>query len=83
MTTEAQRRALEEVREERDHQKKRWDPGHDREHKPDDWVLILTVWMGKLAYASPFFMGNAYDKRKFRKRLVQVTAIALAALEAL
>lgn len=82
--TEAWRKALSAIIEEREYQKKRWGPERDRGHTPEEWHVILTVWMGKLAFETPTFQGgSSYDKAKFLKRLAQVGAIAAAAYEAL
>lgn len=81
---EAQRVALKAIIEEREYQNKRWGPDHDKKHTPEEWHVILSVWLGKLANETPMFQGEAYyDKAKFLKRLAQMGAIAAAAYEAL
>lgn len=82
--SEAWRLALGAIIDEREYQKKRWGPEHDRGHTPEEWHVILSVWMGKLANETPMFQGESfYEKAKFLKRLAQVGAIAAAAYEAL
>jgi hypothetical protein len=81
---DAQRAALDAIIQERSYQKTRWKPEHDKDHTPEDWHIILSVWMGKLANETPLFQGESfYDKKKYLKRLAQVGAIAAAAYEAL
>jgi len=81
---EAQRLALNAIIEEREYQKNRWGPDHDKKHTPEEWHVILSVWLGKLANETPMFQGEAYyDKAKFLKRLAQMGAIAAAAYEAI
>lgn len=68
---------------ERTYQKQRWSPEHDKSHTPEEWHIILSAWMGKLANETPLFQGEAYyDRKKFLKRLAQIGAIAAAAYEA-
>jgi len=81
---ESRRRALDEVIEELEYQDQRWGMTHDRQHTPEEWHVILSVWLGKLAQETPMFQGgNKYDKAKFQKRLRQIGAIAIAAHAAL
>jgi hypothetical protein len=75
----AQRRALNRVLEERDHQIKRWTPEHDRRHTTQDWSTILTSYNGKVASTTSLYLD---DKEAFKKRVTQLAAICLAALEA-
>lgn len=79
-----QRASLEEVIKEREYQSSRWGAPHDKQHSEEDWITILTVWLGKTASELPSYrLHNDPEGRKaFRKRLVQLTAIGLAALEA-
>lgn len=72
------RQVLEDVLKERDYQRGRWDTEHDVLHSHFEWVSILTTWLGKAASSA---LGG--DRAGLRKRLVQVTAIGLAAIEAL
>ena len=81
---EAQRVALNAIIQEREYQKTRWRPDHDKAHTPEEWHIILSVWLGKLANETPMFQGEGYyDKQKFLKRLAQLGAIAAAAYETL
>lgn len=80
-----QRAALEDVLRERLYQKDRWGTPHDTKHSAEDWVTILTVWLGKTASELPSYRlhDDPEGRKAFRKRLVQLTAIGLAALEAI
>jgi len=78
-----QRQALDEVLKERDWQREQWSTQHDREHGPADWLNILSVYTGKLAYETPLYKQAGYDREKFKKRLAQIAAISIAAWEAL
>ena len=81
---EARRKALDEIVKELDYQSQKWGAEHDKKHTPEEWHVILTVWMGKLAQETPMFQGEAYyDKAKFMKRLRQIGAISAAAIAAL
>ena len=82
---EAQRRVMAAVFEEREYQRQRWGAPHDKQHTRTDWLVILNVWMGKVAEHVPPYVASE-DKgslRSYRKRLVQTAAICLAALEAI
>ena len=83
------REVLEEILQEREYQEKRWGVEHDAKHTFQDWLVILTVWLGKLAstvhpYAFLDKQPNpSQDRKDYRKRLIQVAAICLAAVEAM
>jgi len=84
LETKAQQAALDAIIKEREYQRKRWRPEHDKKHTEEEWHTILSVWMGKLANETPMFQGEGfYDKAKFLRRLAQVGAIAAAAYEAI
>lgn len=82
--TRTSRAALDAIIEEREYQKTRWTPDHDMQHTPEEWHIIMSVWLGKLANETPMFQGESYyDKKKFLKRLAQIGAIAAAAYESI
>jgi len=72
------RTVLDDVIKERDYQRKRWSTEHDVLHSHFEWVSIISTWLGKAASAA---LGS--DTGTFRKRLVQIAAISIAAIEAL
>lgn len=73
-------RALKEILTEREYQKSRWEADHDQSHSTQDWSTIMAAYMGKVARAVPPYA--AYDDpRNFRRRVTQLGAICLAALE--
>lgn len=78
------RAALQAVIDEREYQRHRWDTPHDRQHSRAGWLTILNVWMGKTAEnVAPYAAADDKESlRGFRKRLTQIAAICLAALEA-
>ncbi len=66
---------LDEVKQERERQDAMWGgPDHDNYHGPDQWCCLLMERLGKAAD-----MGISRDT--FRRRLVQVAALAVAAIE--
>ena len=67
-----------DVLKERDYQRGRWSVEHDVLHSHCEWVSILVTWLGKAASSA---IGG--DASTFRKRLVQVAAISMAAIEAI
>lgn len=67
---------LSAVLAERNRQRSLYSDQHDREHGGADWVALLTMYTGKLAAAE--FGGGP---KEFEKRIIQVAAVALAALE--
>lgn len=83
------REVFNEILTEREYQKQRWGAEHDAKHTEQDWLSILTVWLGKAASTThPYAFLDAQlnvkkDKEAFRKRLIQIAAISLAAIEAL
>jgi hypothetical protein len=78
------RDALDGVLEEREYQRNRWGTPHDQQHSRADWLTILTVYSGKIAEnVTPYAASDDKESlRGFRKRLTQMAAICLAALEA-
>lgn len=77
-------KALASIIVERDRQRDQWSPEHDKKHDVSDWVTILAVYLGKLGYETRLYQGKGgFVKEKATKRLVQISAIALAAVEAL
>jgi hypothetical protein len=78
------REALDEILREREYQQKRWTPEHDKAHTAEDWLSILTVYMGKFAQeVEPYRPLETQDKGSIRNRLVQIGAVAAAAVEAI
>jgi len=69
--------------EERHKQRNKWGYAHDVRHNVADWHIILSVYLGKLGYETELYQQSGFDKEKAKKRLVQISAIALAAVEAL
>lgn len=61
---------------ERKRQRTLWSDQHDREHTGEGWVTLLALYLGKLAQAE--FGGGP---RQFEERLIQIAALAMAALE--
>lgn len=74
--------ALDEIVEERNYQKARWSPEHDRRRCPAEWLAILTVYMGKAAMECPPYQPTHQKMAVFRKRVRQIGAICAAILEA-
>lgn len=80
---DAMRRAIEAMLEERDYQARRWTPEDDQARSPEEWLSILTTWLGKAGNECPAFRPQDDQSRAaFRKRIVQLGAICLAVLEA-
>jgi len=79
-----QRNIIRDIIEERNKQRQIVaEPEEDLQKNPSDWVGILTIWVGKAAQETPLNRGRGFSSEMFRRRLVQVAAISLAALEAL
>ena len=80
------RTAINEIIHERNFQMARWGTDHDKAHTLQDWSVILTVWLGKATSHAPPYTDQrdaTKDIQAFRKRLVQLAAICVAAIEAL
>lgn len=71
-------KVVDDVLNERGYQRGRWSVEHDVLHSQCEWVTILSTWVGKAASVA---LGG--DKSALRKRLVQVAAICMAAIESL
>lgn len=72
--------AIRYVIEEREYQIRKWGSNHDATHTPEEWINILTVYLGKTAKETNVFEGS---EEKFMKRLIQLAAISVAAIEAI
>jgi hypothetical protein len=70
------RRAIDLVLEEHEYQRKLYGAERDSQHTPIEWVTILASWLGKAGIAA--LNGDTVG---YKKRLIQVTAIGLSALE--
>ena len=77
--SQASRKALDGVLEERDYQRSRWN--QDKERSMQDWSGILGTWMGKIHAATYSSDGAPVSKEAFKKRVTQLGAICLAVLE--
>lgn len=69
-------RRAEAILDERDHQDDIWDT---QEHTLDEWMTILDKWKGKLA--AEIIAGWQEPNENWRRRAIQVAAIALAMVE--
>lgn len=67
---------LGDVVDERFKQLKRWSYEHDDEHEMEDWLTFIDEYTNRAGLE----LG---DTKKVRKRLVQIAALAVAALEVL
>lgn len=72
------RELLKEVRNERLFQKHKWGDTHDEGHELDDWMRFIDERMRRLHEED----GMAIPHRR-RRHLVQIAALAIAAVEAL
>lgn len=72
----ARKEIFEAISAERDYQDGVWGTKFDDKNTPNDWATFLTQYAGKVA---PLQM----ETEVYRKNLVKVAAIAVAALEAL
>ena len=68
-------RIYKEIDEEREYQDNKWGTENDNKNTPNDWIAYITAYNGK-AYRYPS------DKDNFRKCMIKVAALAIAAIEA-
>lgn len=69
---------LHEIMLERERQTARWGNAFDDRNSPNDWVAYITEYAGKAAASS-----NSFDKPNFKRCMIQIAALATAAVEAL
>lgn len=68
---------LEEIRKERVRQDEKWGgPEHDDAHDIEEWIEFIQSYA---SWAKTNYKMNSPDK--FRRRMVQVAALAVAAVE--
>jgi len=68
----------EEVKAERSRQDEKWGGiDHDKQHTPDEWVQLAQDY---LSWAR--VMAGMDSPDKYRRRMVQVASLAIAAIEA-
>jgi NTP pyrophosphatase (non-canonical NTP hydrolase) len=79
-------KVIDEVQKERDNQDTKWG---EQNHCPKVWALILGEEVGEVSKelldAGEFVNGKfqVKDTTEYRKELIQVAAVAIAAVEAL
>lgn len=66
---------IEEVLEERSRQDNKWG---EQNHRPDTWIVILAEELGEASHAMLNILAD-----KYREEMIQVAAVAVAAVEAL
>lgn len=78
---EATKKVLEGVLKERDRQDSKWG---EQNHNPLEWLSILSEEVGEVALAINIaHFGDVPDWTNYRKELLEVAAVAVAAVEAL
>ena len=75
--------ALSDLIDERKYQEERWSTDHDKGHTREDWLCLLTVYLGKAALECEPYEHVATNNHAFKRRVQQLGAVCLAALEAL
>jgi NTP pyrophosphatase (non-canonical NTP hydrolase) len=71
--TVMERQIYKEIKQERKSQNKKWG---EQNHKPEKWLAILGEEYGEACKSAIEF-----DKSSYRKELIQVAAVAVAAIE--
>jgi hypothetical protein len=66
------------LQQERAEQDAKWGERHDDAHHPNDWIAILARHLGLAASD-----GSEIDLTRYKKQLVRIAAVAIAALETL
>lgn len=75
----ARRLLVAEVLSEMERQDKKYGVAHDGKNHPNDWIAVLAGRLGRVFDASNDAIGTA----TFRRRLIQLAAVALAAVRAM
>ncbi len=79
MSNEFRAGLLAEVDAERARQDEKWGgPEHDAHHEPAEWAEFIAAYNGWA-----LMMARMDSPQKYRRRLIQIAALALAAAEAL
>lgn len=66
---------LTEIARERERQNRKWG---EQNHHPHYWLAILMEEVGEAAHA---ICGKSFNFEEYRKELIQVAAVAFAAIE--
>jgi hypothetical protein len=77
---ENQEKVIGLILEERAYQEKKWG-AKGRSHGMQEWITVLGEWYGKCAGVVRRILFESGDPQAFIRRMVQVAAVALAALE--
>jgi hypothetical protein len=69
-----------EIAEERERQDEKWS---EQNHNTIEWLAILMEKVGEASKAAldNYFEGERYDYIEYRKEMIQVAAVAIAAIE--
>lgn len=83
--TERRAKIIDDIAWERTRQDERWGgPAHDDEHAPFDWLTYIDTYVTKVVVDDGVIAeGGLVDPEQYRRRLVQIAALAVAALESL
>lgn len=73
---------LTEILAERTHQENKWGVEHDDTHVPNDWSAFLITYLGKAVSAFEDSGTSENKWRLFRYNMIKISAIAIAAIEA-
>jgi len=70
---------LQEIKDERAYQDGRWGGhAHDDQHGPNEWIAFITAYAGKAFYCCD---EHPADLLEFRRNMIKVAALAVAAVE--
>jgi len=69
---------LQQVKYETERQQRKWG---QQDHKPFHWMTILMEEVGETAEASLEMQFDPTWRKKYRKELIQVAAVAVSALD--
>lgn len=76
-----------EVAAERDRQDSKWGgPDHDDEHEPEDWLIFIeqrAARAGEMIGCPEEEQPEIRSDAEYRRQLVQIAALAIAAVESL
>lgn len=78
-----QQKVFDEVKAERERQDKKFGIANSRNHAPYEWLMILSEEVGEANQAAlEVHFGNKHASlNEYRKELIQVAAVAIAAIE--
>jgi hypothetical protein len=80
---EAMRAVVARLVSEREFQNRRWGAENEARTDPNEWVTLLSMYLGKVARESPAYKQGAFNLKKFLQCVIELSAMGALTVEKL